>query len=85
MLTATIQKDLKSTNVNECLICLTSLSKIINETIANAIGDSVIKLLSHQTDLIRKKALLVIGRINKICPGFISDYNEKLKNSLVDR
>lgn len=85
MLTATIQKDLMSTNVNECVICLTSLPKIINETIANAIGDSVVKLLSHQTDLIRKKALLVIGRIQKICPGFINDYNEKLKNSLVDR
>lgn len=85
MLTATIQKDLTSTNINECVICLTSLPKIVNETIANAVGDSVIKLLSHQTDLIRKKALLVIGRIQKVCPGFISDYNDKLKSSLIDR
>lgn len=74
MLTSTIQKDLLSTNANEVVICLTSLPKIINSTIANAVGDSVVKLLTHQTDLIRKKALLVIGRIQQICPGFIADY-----------
>lgn len=64
-----------STNINEVVICLTSLPKIINSTIANAVGDSVIKLLTHQTDLVRKKALLVVGRIQQISPGFINDYN----------
>lgn len=85
MLTSTIQKDLTSTNANEVVICLTSLPKIINPTIANAVGDSVVKLLTHQTDLIRKKSLLVVGRIQQIVPGFIADYQEKLKTALVDR
>ena len=85
MLTSTIQKDLVSTTVNECVICLTSLPKILNTTIASAIGDSILKLLSHQVDLIRKKALLVLGRIFEISPGFISDYADKLKAALCDR
>lgn len=63
MLISTIQKDLSSTNIHEIVICLTSIDRIMNSTIAGAIQDLVIKLLDHTTDLIRKKAILILQRI----------------------
>jgi AP-4 complex subunit epsilon-1 len=63
MLVATILKDLNSTDVHEVVICLTSLSNIMNNTIASGIIDSVLKLTSHATDLVRKKAILIMQKI----------------------
>jgi AP-4 complex subunit epsilon-1 len=63
MLISTIQKDLASANIHEIVICLTSIDRIMNSTIAGAISDAVVKLLNHSTDLVRKKAILVLQRI----------------------
>lgn len=63
MLISTIQKDLASTNIHEIVICLTSIGIIMNSMIASAISDSVIKLLNHSTDLVRKKAVLILQKI----------------------
>jgi vesicle coat complex subunit len=38
----------------------------MNSTIAGAISDAVMKLLNHTTDLVRKKAVLLLQRIVKI-------------------
>lgn len=35
----------------------------MNPTIATAINESVIKLLNHTTDLVRKKAVLVLQKM----------------------
>lgn len=35
----------------------------MNSTIASAITDSVIKLLNHSTDLVRKKSVLLLQKI----------------------
>lgn len=67
MLISTIQKDLASSNIHEIVICLTCIDRIMNSTIAGAIIDSVVKLLSHSTDLVRKKAILALQRIVKLC------------------
>lgn len=66
MLVSTIQKDLNSSNVHEVVMCLTSLDLILNSTIATAISESIVKLIGHQTDLIRKKAILVLQKIVRI-------------------
>jgi AP-4 complex subunit epsilon-1 len=63
MLVATIMKDLNSSDVHEVVICLTALGNIMNTTIASGIIDSVIKLTTHTTDLVRKKALLILQKI----------------------
>lgn len=60
---ATILKDLNSTDVHEVVICLTSLSNIMNSTIAGGIVDAVMKLTTHATDLVRKKAILILQKI----------------------
>lgn len=66
MLISTMQKDLASTNIQEIVICLTAIDKIMNTTIASAISDAVVKLLNHATDLVRKKAILVLQKIVNI-------------------
>jgi vesicle coat complex subunit len=38
----------------------------MNTTIASAIADSVVKLLNHTTDLVRKKAILALQIIVNI-------------------
>lgn len=63
MLVSTIQKDLTSSNIHEVVMCLTSLDLIMNQTIATAITESIIKLINHTTDLVRKKAILVLQKI----------------------
>jgi AP-4 complex subunit epsilon-1 len=85
MLISTIQKDLASTNINEIIIGLTALTKLMNSSIVGSVADAVIKLMSHQTDLVRKKALLVIEKIQRVSPSYLSDYNEKMKKGLCDR
>jgi AP-4 complex subunit epsilon-1 len=57
----------------------------MNSAIVASVSDSVLKLLSHQTDLVRKKTLLVIQKIQKVQPGFITEYPEKMKKGLCDR
>ncbi len=63
MLVATIMKDLSSPDVHEVVICLTALGNIMNNTIASGIVEAVLKLTTHTTDLVRKKALLILQKI----------------------
>jgi AP-4 complex subunit epsilon-1 len=63
MLVSTILKDLNSTDVHEVVICLTALGNIMNNTIASGIIDAVVKLTHHATDLVRKKAILILQKI----------------------
>lgn len=57
----------------------------MNATIASAITQHVIKLINHTTDLVRKKAVLVLQKI-KISTGTeVPEYKEKMKKALCDR
>ena len=85
MLISTIQKDLASSNIHEIVIGLTALTKLMNTSIVGSVADAVVKLLSHQTDLVRKKTLLVIEKIQRVSPNYLSDYGEKMKKGLCDR
>lgn len=80
MLVSTILKDLNSTDIHEVVTCLTALGNIMNNTIASGIIDSVLKLTHHSTDLVRKKAILILQKI------VISlSYSEKLNRNLSPR
>lgn len=63
MLVSTILKDLSSPDVHEVVICLTALGNIMNNTIAEGINEAVLKLTHHATDLVRKKAVLILQKI----------------------
>jgi len=85
MLVATILKDLTSGDVHEIVICLTSLGNIMNTTIASSISGHVTKLLTHTTDLVRKKAILILQKIRQETGTAISEYKEMMKKALCDR
>lgn len=85
MLVSTILKDLSSADVHEVVICLTSLGNIMNPTIASAIVDSVLKLITHTTDLVRKKAILILQKIKMENGIEVADYKDKIKKALCDR
>lgn len=57
----------------------------MNATIASAITEHVIKLVSHTTDLVRKKAILVLQKIKLATGAEIPDYKQKMKTALCDR
>ncbi|EGR32873.1 hypothetical protein IMG5_068280 [Ichthyophthirius multifiliis] len=84
LLVANLQKDLQSKNVHEIVIALTALGKLMNSTIINGILEQVLKLLIHQTDLVRKKAIMVLQKIHQLSPSSIPDYNDKMRKALCD-
>lgn len=57
----------------------------MNSTIASAVTEHVIKLLSHTTDLVRKKAILVLHKIKAVTGTEVMEYKEKMKKALCDR
>jgi AP-4 complex subunit epsilon-1 len=67
------------------VIALTALGKLVNTTIVNALYEQVSKLLTHTTDLVRKKAIIVLQKIHKISPSTILDYEDKMKRALCDK
>lgn len=67
LLVAALQKDLKG-SIHEIVVALTALAKLINPTIAAGVQEEVYKLLNHQTDLIRKKAIMVMQKLYTINP-----------------
>ena len=85
MLVATIIKDLTNGDVHEIVICLTSLGHILNSTIASAVTDHVVKLVTHTTDLVRKKAVLLLQKIKAVTGAEVPEYREKMKKALCDR
>lgn len=46
----------------------------MNSTIASAVLEHVVKLLTHKTDLIRKKAILVLHKIKMATGTDIPEY-----------
>jgi AP-4 complex subunit epsilon-1 len=85
LLVANLQRDLQSTNVHEIVIALTALAKLINATIVTALLDQVTKLLTHTTDLVRKKAIMVLQKIYRLNQTYVQDYEEKLHRALCDK
>ena len=57
----------------------------MSNTIASAIVEYVVKLTTHTTDLVRKKALLILQKIRMETEVEVPDYKDKLKKGLCDR
>lgn len=67
MLIATITKDLASDNVHEIVICLTSLGQLLSlSMVEGGVTAHVLKLINHTTDLVRKKAILIMQKIKSL-------------------
>jgi AP-4 complex subunit epsilon-1 len=50
-----------------------------------AVHEAVAKLLSHNHEMIRKKAVIVIIKFHKIYPSAIDQMDVKMKKALCDK
>mmetsp|Transcript_10286 Transcript_10286/g.8838 ORF Transcript_10286/g.8838 Transcript_10286/m.8838 type:complete len:264 (-) Transcript_10286:2170-2961(-) len=85
MIVSSLQKDLTSKNNYEVMAALTTVCKILSMSIVNALVDPVCKLLSHQSENVRKKAVMALHSILKISPSSVPELNDKIKRALCDR
>jgi AP-4 complex subunit epsilon-1 len=65
------------------LAALTVLTKVVNQQVVMAVKDAVDQLLSHQHEMIRKKAVIVLMKFNKCMP--IEQFEQKMKKALCDK
>ncbi len=85
LMVSTIQRDLLSKNHLEVLSALTVLGKLCNQHILMAVHESVEKLMSHNHEMIRKKAVMVVIKMHKIYPSIFDSMDMKMKKSLCDK
>jgi AP-4 complex subunit epsilon-1 len=85
LLVNTLQKDLKSSNVVEQCMALTTIAKVMNKAMIPAVIPDIEPLLSHKRELIRKKAVLVLHRFYTRDPASISHLTSALNKTLCDK
>lgn len=84
LLVNTLQQDLKSTNVVEVCIALTTIGKVMNQSMIPAVMPDVEKLLNHKREIVRKKAVLALHRFYSRDPKSISHLSDNLRKALCD-
>mgnify|MGYP000875850010 CR=1 FL=1 len=85
LLVATMRKDLASKDIQEIIIALNTVTKIISAPIANALVDSVMKLLTHHDENVRKKSIVTLHKIYYVSPDSVPNFLDKLELVLSDR
>ena len=85
LLVATLQRDLESESYLEILSSLQTISRLGNTQIMTATYDQVHKLLTHPSDFVRKKAVMVMHKFWIINPGGIQDIDKIMKTALCDK
>lgn len=85
LLTNTLQRDLKSTNVVEICTALTTISRVMNSEMIPAVLPLVEEKCSHKREIVRKKAILALHRFYSRNPSSIGHLIDKIKNALCDK
>eukprot|EP00357_Protocruzia_adherens_P036425 CAMPEP_0114990534 /NCGR_PEP_ID=MMETSP0216-20121206/10855_1 /TAXON_ID=223996 /ORGANISM="Protocruzia adherens, Strain Boccale" /LENGTH=968 /DNA_ID=CAMNT_0002353731 /DNA_START=40 /DNA_END=2946 /DNA_ORIENTATION=- len=84
LLVSTIQKDLQSKSYLEVIAALITCCKLMNQTIVHPVLEPVTKLLTHNEDIVRKKAVMVMHKIYTMSPELCDDHMDKIKRTLCD-
>jgi AP-4 complex subunit epsilon-1 len=84
LLINTIQRDLQSANHLEVCSALTSVCRLVNLEMIPAISPLVFKLLSHQQEMVRKKAILAVHRFYKLSPEIVLEKKDEIRKVLCD-
>lgn len=84
MLIAILQRDLASTNDREVAAALITIAKIISPDLIHALSESIVGLLTHQSETVRKKAIMVLHKFVKLVPSCVTQYNEQFRKALCD-
>lgn len=85
LLVNTMRRDLGSTNHVEVCASLISIPKLIDAQMVPAVFDSVVALLDHQQEVVRKKAVMVLHRFYHVQPSSVAGLSDKLRRVLCDK
>jgi AP-4 complex subunit epsilon-1 len=87
MLVNQMQRDLQSANVLEISGGLLAASSLITSDMVPAVSGEVQKLLGHDSETVRKKAIVTLLRLHQLAPDVVSkeEMMEKIRKTLCDR
>ncbi|CAN0028204.1 unnamed protein product [Ectocarpus sp. 6 AP-2014] len=85
MLVNQMQRDLSSSNMLEAAAALTALCKLATVDMIPAVMTDVVRLLKHERELVRKKAVMVLHRMNQLDPDSVSHMGDHLRRMLCDK
>jgi AP-4 complex subunit epsilon-1 len=85
MLVNQLQRDLGSANLLEVSTALVALCKLITPEMVPALLPSVLKLLTHEQAIVRKKTVLALHRIYQLDAGAVEHLGEQFRRVLYDK
>jgi AP-4 complex subunit epsilon-1 len=87
MLVNQMQRDLQSANVLEICGGLLASSSLITADMVPAMSGEVTKLLSHDSETVRKKAIITLHKFHQLAPDVVTfdELFEKVRKVLCDR
>mgnify|MGYP006078676635 CR=1 FL=1 len=85
MLVNRMQQDMKSTNVLESTTALSGVCKLVTEDMVPAVIGDVLKLLNHDMDAVRKKAVSALHRLYQLDKECMIDHYDKIRRVLCDK
>mmetsp|Transcript_29560 Transcript_29560/g.66347 ORF Transcript_29560/g.66347 Transcript_29560/m.66347 type:complete len:429 (-) Transcript_29560:9-1295(-) len=85
MLVNQIQRDMNSSNVLEICAALSAVNKIVTEDMIPAVIGDVVKLLKHEMEAVRKKAVGAMHRFYQMDKTSIMDHMSKIRAALCDK
>ena len=85
MLVNQLQRDMASMNYLECWAALTALTKLVTNDMVPAVMNDVVKLLTHDAELVRKKAVMALHRFHQLDPANVSHLHDKIRRVLCDK
>lgn len=87
MLVNQMQRDMQSGNTLEISGGLQAATSLITSDMVPAVSGEVTKLLTHDSEVVRKKAIIALHRFHELSPDVVSDDElfEKVRKILCDR
>lgn len=85
LLVNTMLGDLGSSNQLNVCAALTSVCRLVSAEMFQAVSPLVFKLLSHQHEAVRKKAIMAVKRMFKFIPDEVKSNMVLVRNTLSDR
>lgn len=85
MLVNQIQRDMNSSNQLEICAALHAVCKLVTEDMIPAVIGDVVKLLRHDMDMVRKKAIGALHRLYQMDKSSIGDHMDKIRRAICDR
>lgn len=85
LLIATLQRDLQSPNSLEIGAALTTICKLYNPGMMQAVLDHIVRLANHTSEIVRKKAIMALHKCIKLTPSLATDYSDVFRRALCDK